>query len=136
MSDDTRRRKEEHIRISLNEDVQARGVTTGFEDVHFIHKALPEINKQNIDLSKEILNHKFAAPLIVGAITGGTPEALEINSTIAEVVEELGLGMGVGSQRASIENKELEKDLITEKKLKKKAIQTAEKALAELKKRR
>ncbi|MGD8544869.1 MAG: type 2 isopentenyl-diphosphate Delta-isomerase [Candidatus Bathyarchaeota archaeon] len=117
MSDDTRRRKEEHIRISLNQNVQARMVTTGFEDIHFIHKALPEINKQNIDLSKEIFNHKFAAPLIVGAITGGTPEAARINSTIAEVVEEMGLGMGVGSQRASIDNKMLEKTFsITRKK--------------------
>ncbi|MDH5794210.1 MAG: type 2 isopentenyl-diphosphate Delta-isomerase, partial [Candidatus Bathyarchaeota archaeon] len=70
---------------------------------------LPEIDKQKIDLSTTIFNHKFAAPLIVGAITGGTPEATKINATIAEAVEEIGLGMGVGSQRAAIEDKKLEK---------------------------
>jgi isopentenyl-diphosphate delta-isomerase len=109
LAKETRKRKEDHIRISLNQNVQARKITTGFEDIYFVHKALPEIDKQKIDLSTTVFNHKFAAPLIVGAITGGTPEAAKINATIAEVVEELGLGMGVGSQRAAIEDKKLEK---------------------------
>jgi isopentenyl-diphosphate delta-isomerase len=109
LATETRKRKAEHIRISLNQNVQARKATTGFEDIHFIHKALPEIDKKKINLSTTIFNHKFAAPLIVGAITGGTQEATKINETIAETVEELGLGMGVGSQRAAIEDKKLEK---------------------------
>jgi isopentenyl-diphosphate delta-isomerase len=105
----TRKRKAEHIRISLSQNVQAKSVTTGFEDINFIHKALPEIDKQSIDLSTTIFGHKFAAPLIAGAMTGGTQEAMKINATIAEAVEELGLGMGVGSQRAAIEDKRLER---------------------------
>ena len=109
MARKTRKRKADHIRISLEKDVQARKTTTCFEDIHLIHKALPEINKQEINLSTEVFNHKFSAPLIVGAITGGTPEATRINAAIAEAVEELGLGMGVGSQRAAIEDKKLEK---------------------------
>ena len=109
MARKTRKRKADHIRISLEKNVQARKTTTCFEDIHLIHKALPEINKQEINLSTEVFNHKFSAPLIVGAITGGTPEATRINAAIAEAVEELGLGMGVGSQRAAIEDKKLEK---------------------------
>ncbi|MEM2994549.1 MAG: type 2 isopentenyl-diphosphate Delta-isomerase [Candidatus Bathyarchaeia archaeon] len=109
MAGKTERRKVEHIKISLNQNVQARKVTTGFEDIHFVHRALPEVDKQKIDLSTTVFNHKFAAPLIVGAITGGTPEAAKINAVIAEAVEELQLGMGVGSQRAAIEDKKLEK---------------------------
>jgi len=105
---ETRKRKEDHIRISLTRNVQARTVTTGFEDIHLIHRALPEIDRQKIDLSTTVFNHKFAAPIIAGAITGGTPKAARINATIAEAVEELGLGMGVGSQRATIENRKLE----------------------------
>jgi isopentenyl-diphosphate delta-isomerase len=108
LAKETRKRKSDHIKISLNQNVQARKTTTGFKDIHFVHKALPEIDKQKIDLSTTVFDHKFAAPLIVGAITGGTLEATKINATIAEAVEKLGLGMGVGSQRAAIEDKKLE----------------------------
>ena len=109
MAKETRKRKSDHIKISLNQNVQARKTTTGFEDIHFIHKALPEIDKHEIDFSTTVFGHKFAAPLIAGAITGGALEAKKINATIAEAVKELGLGMGVGSQRAAIEDKRLEK---------------------------
>jgi isopentenyl-diphosphate delta-isomerase len=108
LAEETRKRKADHIRIALNQNVQARQTTTGLEDVHLIHKALPEIDKKEIDLSTRVLGHEFAAPLIVGAITGGIGQASRINATIAEAVEELGLGMGVGSQRAGIENKRFE----------------------------
>lgn len=109
MSDETKKRKADHIRISLNENVQAKRVTTGLGDISFVHRALPEIDRNKIDLSSNVFGHKFAAPLIAGAITGGTDEAERINATIAEAIEELGLGMGVGSQRAALEDKRLEK---------------------------
>ena len=109
MAKETEKRKADHIRICLNENAQARKTTTGFEDVHLVHEALPEINKHSIKLSTTVFGHKFAAPLIVGAMTGGTTEATRINAAIAEAVETLRLGMGVGSQRAAIENAKLEK---------------------------
>ncbi len=46
-------------------------------------------------------------PLIVGAMTGGTLEAEKINANIATAAETLGLGMGVGSQRAAIDHPKL-----------------------------
>ena len=109
LEDKTRRRKADHIDICLEEDVQARTVKTGFEDIHLIHKALPEINREEIDLKVKVFNHEFSAPIIVGAMTGGTAKAEKINAAIAKAVEELGLGMGLGSQRAAIENPKLEK---------------------------
>ena len=92
----------------MNQNVQARNATTGFEDTSFIHRALPEIDREKIDLTTRVFGHKFAAPLLVGAITGGTQMATKINATIAEAVEQLGLGMGVGSQRAALEDKKVE----------------------------
>jgi len=56
---------------------------------------------------QKLFGHQFSAPLIVGAITGGTAQAEKINATIAEAVEKLQIGMGVGSQRAAIEDKSL-----------------------------
>ena len=107
MGEQTENRKAEHIKICLNEMAQARKATTGFEDVQFVHRALPEVDKAKIDVSTTIFGHKFSAPLIVGAMTGGTAEATRINATIAEAVDQLQLGMGLGSQRAAIENPKL-----------------------------
>jgi isopentenyl-diphosphate delta-isomerase len=114
---ETEKRKAEHIKILLEQKAQARKATTGFEDIQLIHRALPEVNRQKITLSTSFLGKKLSAPLIVGAMTGGTEEATKINASIAEAVEKLGLGMGVGSQRAAIEDPKLEKTYkITRKK--------------------
>jgi isopentenyl-diphosphate delta-isomerase len=109
LAEKTRKRKADHIRIATTYNVQARKNTTGFEDIHFVHKALPEIDKEKIDLATNVFNHRFSAPIMVSALTGGTSEAEKINAVIATVVEELGLGMGVGSQRAALEDRRLEK---------------------------
>ncbi|MEM2815721.1 MAG: type 2 isopentenyl-diphosphate Delta-isomerase [Candidatus Bathyarchaeia archaeon] len=109
MAENTRKRKSDHIRIATTYNIQARNVTTGFEDIHLIHRALPEINREEIKLSTSVFGHRFSAPIIVNAMTGGTPEAEKINAVIATTVERLGLGMGVGSQRAALEDKSLEK---------------------------
>jgi len=101
-------RKSDHLDICLEENVQARHATTGFEEIYFVHRALPEIERSRIDLSTSVFNHRFSAPLIVESITGGVDKATKINAAIATAVEKLGLGMGVGSQRAAIEDPTLE----------------------------
>jgi isopentenyl-diphosphate delta-isomerase len=108
LAKETEKRKADHIKICLNEAAQARDAATGFADIQFIHRALPEVDKAKIDLSTTFLGHRFSAPLMVGAMTGGTAEATRINSAIGEAVEHLHLGMGVGSQRAAIEDPKLE----------------------------
>jgi isopentenyl-diphosphate delta-isomerase len=103
----TEERKLDHIRICLKENVQSRTASTGFEDVHLLHKALPEINLREVDTASAILGHSLSAPIIIGAMTGGTSEAAKINAVLAEAAEELGIGMGVGSQRAALESPQL-----------------------------
>ncbi|MEM2586788.1 MAG: type 2 isopentenyl-diphosphate Delta-isomerase [Candidatus Bathyarchaeia archaeon] len=105
----TANRKEDHLRICLEKDVEAKKITAGFEDVFLIHKALPEINLEDIRTETFFLNHKFSAPIIVEGMTGGTEKSVTINAAIAQAVEELGLGMGVGSQRAALEDPSLER---------------------------
>ncbi len=109
LNDSIEERKADHIEICLEENIQARKKTTGFEDVSLVHKALLEIERKKIDLSTTVFGYKFSAPIFVGAMTGGTPKALKINAAIAEAIEELNLGMGVGSQRAAIDNPKLER---------------------------
>jgi len=109
ISNKTEERKAEHIQICLEEDVTSRNTTTGFEDIHLIHRALPEIDRGKINLSTALFDHIFSAPIIVEGMTGGTEEAFVINAAIAQAVEEAGLGMGVGSQRAAVEDASLER---------------------------
>ena len=102
----TAKRKLSHIQTSLHEQVQSH-VPTGFDDVRLIHKALPEIDRAKIDLSTNLFGHIIRAPILIESMTGGTPLAAKINRTLAKVAEKLGIGMGVGSQRAGIEDENL-----------------------------
>jgi isopentenyl-diphosphate delta-isomerase len=99
----TSSRKTEHIRINLEENV-ASSLTTGLERLHFIHEALPDLNLDQVDLSLELFGKKVAAPILISSMTGGAEEAGQINLNLAEAAQKTGVAMGVGSQRAAIEN--------------------------------
>ena len=72
-----------------------------------IHRALPEVNKEEIDISTEVFGKKLESPLFITAITGGHPAAKDINKELATVAEDKQIGLGLGSQRAAIVNPEL-----------------------------
>lgn len=97
-------RKSDHIRINLEEDVNFRQLTTGLENYHFLHQALPQINLDEIDLGVSFLGKRLKAPLLISSMTGGTEQARQINYTLAQAAEQGGIAMGLGSQRAAIEN--------------------------------
>ncbi len=101
-----RKRKEEDIELILKEGVQSRA-TTLLECVKLIHNALPELSFDEIDLSTEFLGHKFSFPILIDSMVGGSPKAKELNRNLALAAEELGIGMGVGSQRAALEDEGL-----------------------------
>ncbi|MCX8176229.1 MAG: type 2 isopentenyl-diphosphate Delta-isomerase [Candidatus Bathyarchaeota archaeon] len=101
------RRKVNHLRICLTRDVKPKKLTTGFEDVYLVHEALPELNIEEIDTSTVFFGYKFSFPVFISAMTGGVRVALRVNANLAEAAEKLGLGMGVGSQRAALENPKL-----------------------------
>ena len=100
-------RKLEHLLICKNYDVNYKDETTGFEDIELIHKALPEVHKEEIDISTEVFGKKLESPLFITAITGGHEAAKDINKELAIVAEEKQIGLGVGSQRAAIVNSDL-----------------------------
>jgi isopentenyl-diphosphate delta-isomerase len=96
-------RKADHIKINLEKDVRST-LTTGLEKYHFVHEALPELNLERIDTSLSLFGKRLAAPILISSMTGGTEEAGEINQRLAEAAQEVGVAMGVGSQRAALEN--------------------------------
>jgi isopentenyl-diphosphate delta-isomerase len=103
----TSQRKTDHIKINLREDVSS-GLTTGLEQIHFIHNAVPEMNLEKVDLSLTFLGHVLKTPLLIASMTGGTSEAKRINITLAEAAQARGIAMGLGSQRAALEDLSLQ----------------------------
>jgi len=98
-------RKADHIKINLEKDVRS-ALTTGLENYHFTHEALPELDLNRIDTTLELFGKKLNAPILISSMTGGTEEASEINQRLAEAAQEVGIAMGVGSQRAALEHPE------------------------------
>lgn len=99
-------RKSDHIQINLQENVQS-GLTTGLEDYQFIHRAVPELNLNEVDSSITIFGKYLSSPLLISSMTGGTKEAARINQFLASAAQETQVAMGVGSQRIAIENPDL-----------------------------
>ena len=58
-------RKLEHLLICKNYDVNYKDKTTGFEDIELIHRALPEVHKEEIDISTEVLNLRYSLQLLL-----------------------------------------------------------------------
>jgi isopentenyl-diphosphate delta-isomerase len=106
LTSETVDRKTSHITTALHKDVQAH-VPTGFDDVFLMHNALPEIDREEINVSTELFGHRLTAPVMIESMTGGTPVAAKINAALGKIVEELQIPMGVGSQRAAIDDPKL-----------------------------
>ena len=81
-------------------------ISTGFEKIHLKHKALPELDFARIDTTLTLFNKQLAAPILISSMTGGTQSGAAFNHTLALAAEHCGIAMGVGSQRAAIENPE------------------------------
>lgn len=100
-------RKDEHLQICLEKDVNTR-LSAGFESIKLKVSALPGLDFDKIDTSKEIFGRTLRAPLLISSMTGGSQASKYYNQILAQAAEHFGIAMGVGSQRAAIENMELE----------------------------
>ncbi len=109
MPDDTthKSRKLEHLRINLKEDVQFQQTTNGLDRYRFVHQALPGIDLNEISLATRFLGKELRAPLLISSMTGGADEAERINLNLAAAAQSTGIAMGLGSQRAAIEDESL-----------------------------
>jgi len=54
------------------------------------------------------LGKPLRAPILISGMTGGTAEGRTINRNLAQAAQELGLAMGLGSQRVAFEDRALE----------------------------
>ncbi|MHC4779393.1 MAG: type 2 isopentenyl-diphosphate Delta-isomerase [Planctomycetota bacterium] len=106
MTDPSASRKNDHLHICADEDVTFREKTTLFEDVELIHEALPDFSLASVDTETVLFSKALAAPFLISAMSGGIPEADRMNQSLAETARELGVGLGLGSQRSALEGGE------------------------------
>src|SRR3990172_1566802 len=99
----TQKRKKEHLELCLNTESVTGPSSTGLDGYRFTHNALPELDIDEIDLGTFFLGKKLQAPLLISSMTGGFELARKVNRNLAAAAQELGLAMGVGSQRVAIE---------------------------------
>ncbi|MBN1230405.1 MAG: type 2 isopentenyl-diphosphate Delta-isomerase [Anaerolineales bacterium] len=102
-NDPTEKRKNDHIRINLEEKVDSKR-TNGLECYYFNHQVAPELDLKSIDLSQTLFNRHVACPILISSMTGGTKESQKYNEILAKTAAHVGCAIGVGSQRAAIEN--------------------------------
>lgn len=100
-------RKLRHLEACLLPQSQYAGVRTGLERVPWPYRALPDLDLEAVDLGSVFLGRRLAAPLLIGAMTGGAERAAGINRNLAAAAQRLGLGMMLGSQRVMLERPEV-----------------------------
>ena len=95
------RRKRDHLETVLSGRAM-HTAAAGFDDIRFVHNALPEIDCDDIDLSTVFLGRRLTIPYLASSMTGGPQVSEHINRAIAEAAQELGFAFGVGSQRIAL----------------------------------
>ncbi len=97
---DLSHRKAEHVKIVLGQNVEGR--YRYWNDVQLVHSALPEIDFADVDPSVDLFGHRLQAPIVITGMTGGFPDASKINDHLAHAAADVGVAMGVGSERAAV----------------------------------
>lgn len=103
MASGLRKRKTDHLDLCGTEKVAFRQKTTLLDNVQLIHQSLPEASLDELDLGVQLLGKRLRAPILIAAITGGTPAGGKINSDLAQIAEKHGYGFGLGSQRPMLQ---------------------------------
>lgn len=86
---------------------QHQSAGAGWGDIHLVHDALPAIDADAIDLSTDFLGRRLRLPIVIAGMTGGHPDARDVNRDLATVAEASGIAMGLGSQRAALRDPRL-----------------------------
>jgi len=95
------KRKQDHIELALMSVNQANELNT-FDSVSFIHEALPDIDFNDVDISSKRFNQAVSKPFMIGSMTAGHRQSVDINRHLIAACAQSGWAMGVGSQRREL----------------------------------
>ena len=96
-------RKNQHIDLCAERDVEAKDRDTGFDSLTFMPCALPELDWQQLDTSTKVWGRVFDVPLLISGMTFGVVKSELINRRLAEAAARFNVPMGIGSQRIALE---------------------------------
>jgi isopentenyl-diphosphate Delta-isomerase len=96
-------RKADHLRIAAEAGIEHRG-DSGLGELRLRHRALPERDLADVGLACELLGARLAAPLLISAMTGGTPGAEEVNRRLVAAAAEHRIALVLGSGRPLLED--------------------------------
>lgn len=99
-------RKDSHIDVAINENIEYPYKKSGFEKYEFSHIALPDFDFAMIDTKTEIMGKEISLPFIITALTGGTEKSKIINRNLAIACQKKGIALGLGSQKILFHHRE------------------------------
>jgi len=100
VSENIGERKARHLTICVEEArYEVESGSTGFEELAFVHRALPELSTDEIDTSLEFLGRRVSMPVLISSMTGGSDEGYQANKNLARAAQEAGIPVGMGSMR-------------------------------------
>jgi isopentenyl-diphosphate Delta-isomerase len=97
--DVTASRKDDHVRHAVDQHHHGHAVND-FDSVTFVHHALAGINRATIDLTTMVAGRRWATPLYINGMTGGSQRTGAINRQLAIAARETGLPIASGSMSA------------------------------------
>ncbi len=102
------RRKARHLEICAAPELYAiEGRGGRFEELGFVHRALPELDARSIDTTLDFLGHRIELPILISCMTGGAEGSGVVNRALAEAAQEAGVPVGLGSIRILFKEDEL-----------------------------
>ena len=100
---DSPSRKSDHLRIAAEAGVEhASG--SGLDGIRLRHRALPERDLAAVSLRTRLLDRSLQAPLVISAMTGGTPDSAEINRQLTHAAAVHGIALVLGSGRRLLDD--------------------------------
>lgn len=107
-------RKEDHIRLALDEANQASVEFNQWNKIELLHEALVDLDFSEVNLSSVILNRKEKTPFFISSMTAGHDLSASINLSLAKACVKKSWFMGVGSQRKELADSSLAKESFKE----------------------
>jgi len=102
-------RKRDHL-DAIAHDADIERQKSSFDKLALIHRALPEINYNDIDTRCRFLGKTLSFPLLISSMTGGDDAKIrQINRNLAIAAETCQVAMAVGSQRVMMNDRAAEK---------------------------